>query len=166
MDAKELLTQVSNLLEKFGVKEALKSATVVDTIYNVMSQHGMKVDKGMFSIVMMAIANSDKIDLEALLKLGSGLMGANAGQNQSQDAAANPLAALAGALGGVQGQAAQQSQGAQANPLAALGMLAGALGAAGAAQGQQAQPSQNQAPNPADAINAIAGIANMLSQKK
>ena len=143
MDTKELLTKISDVLEKVGVKAALKSPEVVDTIYNVMTKNGMKVDKAVFSLVMFGIANSDKIDIGALLNLGSGLLGGAQPAGQQQGAAN-----AAGALG-------------------ALGALAGAMG--GAQQGAQPsaqQSAQPQQPNVGDAINAIAGIANALNANK
>lgn len=189
MDTKELLTKISDLLEKVGVKAALKNPEVIDTIYNVMTKHGMKVDKAIFSIVMFGIANSEKIDIGALLNLGSGLLGGaqpagqpSAGAQPSNNAAnaANMLGALgalgamAGAMGGAQQSNAQQSAQPSnnadnaANMLGALGALGAMAGAMGGAQ-QGAQPSaqqSNQQPNVSDAINAIAGIANALNANK
>ena len=192
MDTKELLTKISDLLEKVGVKAALKNPEVIDTIYNVMTKHGMKVDKAIFSIVMFGIANSEKLDIGALLNLGSGLLGGaqpagqpSAGAQPSNNAAnaANMLGALgalgamAGAMGGAQQSNAQQSAQPSnnadnaANMLGALGALGAMAGAMGGAQQSNAQPSaqqsaQTQQPNVGDAINAIAGIANALNANK
>ena len=176
------------MLEKVGVKAALKNPEVIDTIYNIMTKHGMKVDKAIFSIVMFGIANSDKIDIGAMLNLGSGLLG-NTQQSAQQTAqqtpvnnAANALGALgalagamgAGAMGGAQQPSAQPSNAANAanavNALGALGALGAIAGAmSGAQQGAQQSATQNaqpQQPNVGDAINAIAGIANALNANK
>ena len=161
MDAKELLIKISEVLEKFGIKEALKKPEVIETIYNVMSKNGMKVDKGIFSLIVMGFASvpTEKLDIDALMKLGAGVLGAGG---------------LAGAMGGQQQAQTQPNQSDAANPLAALGALgalAGALGG-GAAQQQQTQPQaqpqtqQAQGPNLTDAVNAVAGIAKMLQQQK
>ena len=171
MEATEILTKISELLEKFGIKEALKKPEVVETIYNVMSQHGMKVDKNMFNLVVMGFASTPTDKLGQLLGLLTGAAGAvgAAGQAAGQGGQANPLAAILGAV--AQGSAAQsqpqqqaQGQGAAANPLAALGALgalAGAIG--GAAQGgQQQQPQQQQSPTAADLLG---GLAQALSKK-
>ena len=181
MDTKELLTKISDLLEKVGVKAALKNPEVIDTIYNVMTKHGMKVDKALFSIVMFGIANSEKIDIGALLNLGSGLLGGaqqGAQPSAQQNSAANAanalgaLGALAGAMGGAQQANAQPSNNAAnaANMLGALGALSAMAGAMGGAQqGAQTsaqQSAQPQQPNVGDAINAIAGIANALGNAK
>ena len=146
MDNKELFTKISDVLEKVGVKTALKNPEVIDTIYNVMTKYGMKVDKGIFSIVMFGIANSEKLDIGALMNLGSGLMGATSPQPQAQ--AQQPSSGAANA----------------ANMLGALGALGAMAGAMGGAQQQptQQQSAQAQQANPLDAINAIAGIANAL----
>ena len=140
MDNKELFTKISDVLEKIGVKTALKNPEVIDTIYNVMTKYGMKVDKGIFSIVMFGIANSEKLDIGALMNLGSGLMGATSPQPQAQ---------------------AQQPSSGAANAANMLGALAGAMGGA-QQQPTQQQSAQAQQANPLDAINAIAGIANAL----
>ena len=171
MDAKEILTKISEVLEKIGVKEALKSPEVVETIYNVMSKHGMKVDKGIFSLVVMGFATMPVEKIGDLLKMGAGMLGgANANGGAAGDAGA--LGALAGILGGQQQQAQSQTTAQAANnPLAALG----ALGALAGALNGNAQPQQNQSQaqtqqpnqqaNLADAVNAVAGIAKMLQQK-
>ena len=63
MNGQELFTKISEMLEKFGIKEALKNPQVVETIYDVMSKHGMKVDKNLFNIVVMgfAVTPTDKL---------------------------------------------------------------------------------------------------------
>ena len=148
MDNKELFAKISDVLEKVGVKAALKNPEVIETIYNVMTKYGMKVDKGIFSIVMFGIANSEKLDIGALMNLGSGLMGATAPQQQATQQPQSNAANAANMLGA----------------LGALGAMTGALGGAQQQPPQQQQATQQQAqqPNPLDAINAIAGIANAL----
>ena len=180
MDTKELLTKISDLLDKVGVKAALKNPEVVETIYNVMSKHGMKVDKAIFTLVMFGIANSDKIDIGALLNLGSGVMGAaqaaaqpSAPQGAQQSPAANAanmlgalgaLGAMAGAAGAASGaQQSAQPSGASnaANALGALGALGALAGAMSGAQQQSAQQNaQAQQPNPAANIPACQQLAN------
>ena len=177
MDTKELLTKISDLLDKVGVKAALKNPEVVETIYNVMSKHGMKVDKAIFTLVMFGIANSDKIDIGALLNLGSGVMGAaqaaaqpSAPQGAQQSPAANAanmlgalgaLGAMAGAAGGAQQSAQPSGASNAANALGALGALGALAGAMSGAQQQSAQQNaQAQQPNPAANIPACQQLAN------
>ena len=175
MDPKEILTKISEMLEKVGVKEALKKPEVIETIYNVMSQHGMKVDKNIFNIVVMTFANTPTDKLGSLFGAISGVAGAAAGAagtaaSSGGAAGANPLAAILGGMAAGAAQPQQQTSNpnaAAANPMAALGAL-GALAGALGGTAQQTPPqtqSQAQTPNPADAINAIAGIAKMLQQK-
>ena len=137
MDTKELFTKISEVLEKLGIKEALKNPTVVETIYNVMSQHGMKVDKTMFNLVVMGFASAPADKLGDLFGLVAGAL--SGAQASAQGGAANPLAALG-----------------------ALGALAGALGGAAQPQAQQ-QQAQPQAPTAADLLG---GLAKALSQNK
>ena len=173
MDTKEIFMKISEFLEKTGIKEALKNQNVVETIYDVMTKHGMKVDKMMFNLVVMGIANTPADKLGDIISLvgnmlaggAAGLAGASQGQG---GAAANPLAAVLGAVAqGAQGQqqTSAQNQNDAANPLAALGALgalAGALG--GAAQGQN-QQSQAQTQAPPNAADILGGLAKALSQK-
>ncbi len=157
MDTKEIFIKISEMLEKFGIKDALKNQTVVDTIYNVMTQHGMKVDKMMFNLVVMGIATTPADKLGDIITLVGNFMASGA---QNSQGGANPLAAILGAA--TQGQQQNQSTNQNENPLAALGALgalAGALG--GAAQGQQ-QQQQNQSPTAADLLG---GLAKALNQK-
>ena len=170
MDTKEIFMKISEMLEKLGIKEALKNPNVVETIYNVMTQHGMKVDKMMFNLVVMGIATTPADKLGDIISLvGNMLAGGAAGAAQGQNgAAANPLAAILGAVaqGSAQGQQQTSTQNDAANPLAALGAfgaLAGALG--GAAQGQAQQPPQSQTQATPNAADILGGLAKALSQK-
>ena len=85
MNGQELFTKISEMLEKFGIKEALKNPQVVETIYDVMSKHGMKVDKNLFNIVVMGFAVTPTDKLGSLIGMLTGAMGA------AQGAAANRL---------------------------------------------------------------------------
>lgn len=174
MDAKEIFVKISEVLEKFGIKEALKNPNVVETIYDVMTKHGMKVDKMMFNLVVMGIATTPADKLGDIFGLITSMLagGANAAAQGQGGQAANPLAAILGAV--AQGanqqpaQAQQQNtaQGDAANPLAALGALgalAGALGGA-AGQGQAGQQAQNQAAGP-NAADLLGAFASAMSKK-
>ena len=155
MDTKEIFMKISEVLEKFGIKEALKNPNVVETIYDVMTKHGMKVDKMMFNLIVMGIATTpaDKLgDIFGLVTslLAGGASSAAQGQGGAQQSA----------------QSQQQASADAANPLAALGALgalAGALGGA-AQQGQTSGQSQNQAAGP-NAADILGGLAKALSQK-
>ena len=189
MDTKEILSKISDFLEKIGVKEALKKPEVVNAIYDIMSKHGMKVDKTMFSLAVMGFASvpTDKLGdivsafagaaaqggaganpLAAVLgALGTAQQGG--GQQQGNAAAANPLLNVLGtALAGQAGQAAQASSqaqsaqgGAGANPLAALGALSAIAGAlGGTAQQPQSQQQSQKAQGPS-AADAINVVADL-----
>ena len=175
MDAKEIFVKISEVLEKFGIKEALKNPNVVETIYDVMTKHGMKVDKMMFNLVVMGIATTPADKLGDIFSLITSMLagGASAAAQGQGGAAANPLAAILGAVAQGQAGTQQPAQGQQkpsadaANPLAALGALgaiAGALG--GAAQQGQAgqQQSQNQAAGP-NAADLLGALANAMTKK-
>ena len=128
MDMQEIFTKISDLLEKFGIKEALKKPEVVETIYNVMSQHGMKVDKNIFNLVVVGFASTPSDKLGQLIGLLGGVMaGAQGGAGTQGGAAANPLAAILGAVAQGANQPAQnqqqQAKPGEANPLAALGAI-------------------------------------------
>ena len=101
MDTKEIFVKISEMLEKFGIKDALKNQTVLDTIYDVMTKHGMKVDKMMFNLVLMTLANTPADKLGDIISLVGNLM---AGTAQNSQAGANPLAAILGATAQNQNQ--------------------------------------------------------------
>ena len=167
MNGQELFTKISEMLEKFGIKEALKNPQVVETIYDVMSKHGMKVDKNLFNIVVMGFAVTPTDKLGSLIGMLTGAMSATQGAtNQQGGAAANPLAAILGGLAAAQQpQQNAQAQGAAANPLAAI--LTGLAGAAAANQPQQnAQPQQQSTGNPtADLVGGILSAALNQNRK-
>lgn len=169
MDTKELFTKISELLEKFGIKAALQKPEVVETIYNVMSQHGMKVDKNMFNLVVMGFASTPSDKLGQVFGTLAGALGgaAQAAGQSGQGAAANPLAAILGAVAqgsqsGTQPAATpSQDQNAAANPLAALGALGALAGALGGTA--QAQPQQQAQPQTgATAADLLGGIAKAV----
>ncbi len=91
-------------------------------------------------------------------------------EHKEGGAAANPLAAILGAVAQGANQPAQnqqqQAKPGEANPLAALGAigaLAGALGGAAQPQQQNQQQTQSQSPTAADLLG---GLAQVLAQGK
>lgn len=153
MDTKEIFVKLSEMLERFGIKEALKNQTVVDTIYDVMSKHGMKVDKLMFSMIAMTIANTPADKFGDIINLVSSFLAGNAQQGQGAN---NPLGTI---LGATQNQS--QTKPPEQDINNPLGAILGSLVGLSAQQQAQSQSTNQQA----TAADLLGGLAKVLNQK-
>ena len=78
MENQDMLSQITAFIEKSGIKEQLKNPETLDSVYNMLTEKGINIDRNLFNTVAQTFANGDaELNLEKLIQMGteSGLLG-------------------------------------------------------------------------------------------